>query len=433
MGGPGREDYLNMKRAILKVLLCIFVCGSLRALASASEPWPQFRGPDGQGQAAAKDLPVTWSESEHVKWKTELPGEAWSSPVISDNQIWMTNATDAGQSLRAICVTLDTGKLIQDVEVFHIEKPETKHALNSYASATPIIDDGRLYVYFGTHGAACLSAKDGKKIWENRDLKHDTQNGEGSTPISYKDKLLICVDGMDVQYQLALNKSDGSVAWKTKRSMPVLKKEDLRKAYGTPLVYKFDGKDQMVATAAEGFYAYDPETGKELWRLKHPGFSNVPVPVYGNGMLYMSTGFTKAQMWAVKPIAGGGEKPDLPAENVVWRINGQAPCPTQPSPLVIGERLYMLSDTGALSCLNALTGGVVWTVKLGGEYSGSPSYADGKIYLFNRMGKAIVFEPGDTFKKLAENTLEEGAMASPAFIDKALILRTKKALYRIEK
>ncbi|HLX61062.1 MAG TPA: PQQ-binding-like beta-propeller repeat protein [Planctomycetota bacterium] len=417
----------------------------------AADEWPCLRGPTLQGYSDAKDLPVTWSEKENIKWKTELPGTAWSSPVVSGNEIWMTNSTDDGKVLSVICVTLDTGKKIHDEEVFYVEKQEFKHTLNSYASPSPIIDNGRLYVFFGTHGAACFDTKTAKKVWENAELKHDPQNQAGSSPVQYKDKILICIDGMDVQYQVALNKSDGKIAWKTERSMkfPPNLKEDFKKSYGTPLVYQVDGQDQMVAIAAEGFYAYDPNNGKELWRLRHPGFSCVAIPVYGNGLLYMSTGFTKPQMWAVKPIAGGGSTLDLPQENIVWKINGQtpwlnppsaaenkpvgAPSPNKPSPVLIGNRLYMLADSGKLSCIDALSGKAVWVQALGGEYSASPTYADGKIYFFNHTGVGTVIEPGEKFKKLAENTLEEGCMASPAIVGKALIVRTKKAIYRIEK
>ncbi len=423
----------------------------LATAAFGSDEWSQFRGPTGQGLAEAKGLPVTWSETENIKWKTPLPGEAWSSPMVSGNDIWMTNSTDEGKSLRAICVSLDTGKINFDVEIFHVDKPETKHKLNSFASPSPILENGKLYCFFGTYGMACISTHDGKKIWENTDIPHATQNGAGSTPISYKDKILVCIDGMDIQYQLALNKSDGKVAWKTPRSIPFkpTTKTDAKKAYGTPLVYKWEGKDQMVAPAAEGFYAYDPDTGKELWHLKHPGFSNVPIPVFANGLLFLDTGFMKPQLWAVKPIAGGGEKLELPPENIVWKIIAQGTMladagkpdakpvtvsvPTRPSPIVVGNRLYMVSDTGALTCLDTATGNVVWIEKLLKEWSTSPTFADGKIYLFNQIGQSYVIEPGDTFKKLAENTLEEGCMASPAVCGKALIVRTKKALYRIEK
>ncbi|MEI6233443.1 MAG: PQQ-binding-like beta-propeller repeat protein [Planctomycetota bacterium] len=423
----------------------------LSQTAFCSDEWPQFRGPGGQNHSEAKGLPVTWSETENIKWKTPLPGEAWSSPVVSGNEIWMTNSTDEGKSLRVISVALDTGKINFDTEVFHVEKPETKHKLNSFASPSPILENGKLYVFFGTYGMACVSTHDGKKVWENTDTKHATQNGAGSTPISYKDKLIVCIDGMDVQYQLALNKSDGKVAWKTPRSIPFkpTTKTDAKKAYGTPLLYQVDGKDQIVAPAAEAFYAYDPNTGKELWRLAHPGFSNVPIPVFANGLLFLDTGFMRAQMWCVKPIAGGGEKLDLPPENVLWKLTSQGTMladvgkpdakpvtvsiPTRPTPVIVGNRMYMISDTGILTSVDTATGHIVWIEKLLKEYSMSPMYADGHIYLFNHIGAAIVFEPGDTFKKLAENTLEEGCMASPAIVGKALIVRTKKALYRIEK
>src|ERR1043165_542950 len=223
-------------------IACFFI--TLPFAAFASDEWPSFRGPKLQGQAQASGLPITWSETENGKWKTELPGTAWSSPVVSANEIWMTNATEEGHSLRVMCVTLDEGKIIHDVEVFHVEKQPFKHVLNSYASPPPVSDKGRLYVFFGTHGAACINTANAQKIWENTDLKHDPQNQAGSTPVQYKDKILICIDGMDVQYQVALNKSDGKVAWKTDRSMkfPPNTKEDMKKAYGTPLIYQEIGR-----------------------------------------------------------------------------------------------------------------------------------------------------------------------------------------------
>jgi outer membrane protein assembly factor BamB len=424
-----------MVRLALAVLMTL--CA---ACAPASDSWTLFRGPTGQGLSDATGIPTTWKEAEgsmpaqNIVWKTELPGQSWSSPVVQGNQIWMTNAATDGTSLRALRVALDSGKIELDVEVFHVDKPEFKHALNSYASPTAVLDGDRVCVYYGTYGTACLATQDGKKIWENTSLPHATQNSAGSTPIPYKDKLLICMDGMDTQYQVALKKSDGTVAWKMERSMKVLKKEDMRKAYGTPLVYQFHGKDQMVAPAAEGFYAYDPNTGKELWRLKHPGFSCVPVAVFANDTLFMGTGFMKPQFWAFKPVEGGYgfDKLDLPAENILWKINGQAPCPTQPSPVVLGERLYLLTDSGALSCLNIKDGAVVWTAKLNGEFSASPTLIGGLLYLFNRTGKCILVKPGEKFEKVGENLLEEGCMASPAVVGKAMIVRTKKALYRIE-
>ncbi|HYG76373.1 MAG TPA: PQQ-binding-like beta-propeller repeat protein [Planctomycetota bacterium] len=399
----------------------------IAASSFASDSWPQWRGPGGQGHSDAKGLPLTWSEKENVKWKSPDPGEGWSSPCIEGDLIWMTTSQNAGKSLRAVCYSLTDGKQLHDVEVFSVEAPEPKHKLNSYASPSPLIEDGKVYVNFGTYGTACLDAKTGKKIWENRELKIDHENGPGSTPMIHKDKIHLCCDGRDLQFQAALDKATGKLVWKTDRSQPINKGKDMKKAYGTPLVINVGGKDQVIATAAEAVYAYDVDTGKELWYVKYPGFSNVPRPVYGNGLLYVCTGFARAEIWAIKPEGSG----DLSASNVVWKAKIQVP--TIPSPLLLGERIYMVSDTGTLSCLDAKTGKEVWKQLLGGEYSSSPLFADGRIYLFDRAGVSTVIEPGDTFKVLAKNTLEDGFMASPAIAGKALILRTKKNLYRIEK
>jgi outer membrane protein assembly factor BamB len=399
----------------------------LTAITFASDDWPQWRGAGLQGHSDAKDLPLKWSETENIKWKTPIPGEGWSSPVILDKQIWMTTSLDNGKSLRAICCDLDSGKIVHDFEVFHVEAPEPKHKLNSFASPTPVLENGRVYIDFGTYGTACFDTKTAAKIWENRELKLDHENGPGSTPMLHKDKLHMCCDGRDVQFAVALDKNTGKVAWKTNRSQPINKGRDMKKAYGTPLVIQVDGKDQIIHTAAENLYAYDAETGKELWFVRYPGFSNVPRPVFGNGMLYVATGFGRPEMWAIKPGGSG----DVTATNVVWRNKIQVP--SIPSPVLIGERLFMLSTEGVLSCLNAKTGELVWKQPMGAEFSAALLYADGRIYVQDRIGVTTVIEPADTYKELAKNTLPDGFMASAAVSGKAFIMRTKKTLYRIEK
>ena len=247
-------------------LLGVFALG-LSFPSHAEESWRQFRGPTAQGVSDAKGLPLRWSETENVTWKTPLPGEGWSSPVVADGRIWMTTALEDGKSLRAVCVDFATGKLLLDVEVFQAEVAQPKHRRNSHASPTPILDGDRVYVHFGWEGTACLSAKDGKKLWENRDLKVDFQNGAGGSPTLHKDKLLIACDGMDFQYEVALDKLTGKVVWKTERSaIPKLENrpKDRRKAYGTPQLLAHNGQTLSITTGAERFYAYDPETGKEL-------------------------------------------------------------------------------------------------------------------------------------------------------------------------
>ena len=409
-------------------LLGVFALG-LSFPSHAEESWRQFRGPTAQGVSEAKGLPLRWSETENVTWKTPLPGEGWSSPVVADGRIWMTTALEEGKSLRALCVDFATGKLLLDVEVFQAEVAQPKHRRNSHASPTPVLDGDCLYVHFGWEGTACLSAKDGKKLWENRDLKVDFQNGAGGSPTLYKDKLLIACDGMDFQYEVALDKLTGKVVWKTERSaVPKLanRPKERRKAYGTPRLIAHNGQTLSVSTGAERFYAYDPETGKELWYVDHPGFSNVPVPVSDGNAVYLSTGFMKPELWAIRLGDAAG---DVTGTHVLWKQSSGAP--DQSSPVVVGNRLYMLNNGGIATCLDTASGKVVWKERMSSDFAASPLYADGCIYFFDCLGKCRVIEPGDVYTELATNELPDGFMASPAVVGDSLILRTKTSLYRI--
>lgn len=395
----------------------------------AEESWRQFRGPTAQGVSDAKGLPLRWSETENVTWKTPLPGEGWSSPVVADGRIWVTTALEDGKSLRALCVDFATGKMLLDVEVFQTEVAQPKHRRNSHASPTPVLDGDRVYVHFGWEGTACLSAKDGKKLWENRDLKVDFQNGAGGSPTLYKDTLLIACDGMDFQYEVALDKLTGKVVWKTERSaIPKLENrpKDRRKAYGTPQLLVHNGRTLSITTGAERFYAYDPETGKELWHVDHPGFSNVPVPVSDGNAVYVSTGFPKPELWAIRLGEAAG---DVTGTHVLWKQNSGAP--DQSSPVVVGNRLYMLNNGGIATCLDTASGKVVWKERISSDFAASPLYADGHIYFFDCLGKCRVIEPGDVYQELAASELPDGFMASPAVVGASLILRTKTSLYRI--
>ena len=418
-------------RLILPLSLVLANAGFAATTAPLSEtPWPQFRGP-AQAHADAADVPLSWSETEHVKWKTPLPGEGWSSPVVANGQIWMTAALDSGHSLHALCCDFKTGQLLRDVEVFKNEAPPPKHDRNSYASPTPIIDGDRVYMHFGAMGTACLSTKDGGKVWENRDLKIDHQNGPGGSPALYGNKLLIDCDGMDFQYGVALDKFTGKIVWKTERSaIPKLAKRpaDRRKAYGTPVIFSIEGKPHALSTGAERLYSYDPDTGKELWSVDYPGFSNVPLPVSDGKLAFVCTGFMRPEIWGIRL---GGAKGDVTQSHVVWKQPAGAP--DQATPVVVGDRIYMITAGSILSCLSTATGEIVWKERLGGDYAASPLAAGGRIYLFSAApGKTTVIAPGDGLKILATNTLEDGCMASPAVVGKSLIVRTKKSLYRIE-
>jgi len=441
---------------------CIISAGRWSALAltlgavfipagGRAEAWPQWRGPGGQGHAAdAHDLPLTWSETEHVTWKTPLPGRGWSSPVIDAERIWLTTAVESEVSaeekaarlrahpgnslvvsgpvqLRALCVDRGSGRLLHDVELFTIADPQPIHSLNSYASPSPVLTAGRLYCHFGDFGTACVDTTSAAVIWAHRDLRLDHENGPGSTPVIWKDKLIVHCDGRDVQYVVALDAATGKVAWKTPRSGELRNDTQLKKAYGTPLVIEQDGRDVLVSPAADWIYAYDAATGAEVWRLSYGvlGFSIVPRPVTAHGLVFMSTSFMQPELLAVRLPEPGA------APTIAWREKKGAP--NMSSPLVVGDELYIVSDKGVATCLDARSGRPVWAERLGGNFSSSPLLADGRIYVGNRDGDTFVIKPGTTFELLATNRLDGQIFATPAAVGRELYLRTDKALYRIEK
>lgn len=429
-------------------LLCLCSMSWLLVFAPmlSAADWPQWRGPDGQGHATAKGLPLTWSETENVVWRTEIPGRGWSSPVIDGQNIWLTTAVEseasaaekarklaanfAGQplkivgkvSLRAVCVDRSTGKLLHDIELIVAESPDPVHQLNSYASPSPVLEGGRLYAHFGTNGTACLDTQTHQVVWRNRELTLKHENGPGSTPILWGDLLIMHCDGSDKQYVAALNKATGRIAWRTDRSGEMSSDPQLKKAYGTPLTTTIRGRDVLLSPAANWLYAYDPQSGRELWRLSYGtlGFSIVPRPVVGHGMAFIGTSFMKPEILAVT-------LDDRP--RIAWRFAKQAP--SMPSPLLVGDELYLVADKGVATCLDAKTGQVNWTERLGGNFCSSPLFADGRILMGNREGQTYVIAPGDTFQLLATNTLDGQIMATPAAVDSDLFVRTDKALYRI--
>ena len=439
--------------AVWMVLVtCFLVTSAARAAADPTAEWPQFRGPGGQGHALARDLPLRWSETQNVAWRTPLPGRAWSSPVIEGETIWMTTALDTPAkeadvkrrlkantgsqplivsesiSLRALGVDRRTGKLLHDIELMTRREPQWIHTLNSYASPTPIVEAGRLYCHFGSYGTACLETRSGEVIWTQQTLRVMHENGPGGSPVLSGNHLVAHFDGSDEQFIAGLDKRTGKVAWKTKRSGELNSNPQLQKAYATPLLVAIAGRPQVISPAADWLYAYDPATGRELWKQRYGllGFSNVARPVFGHGLVYLSTGFMRSELLAIRPPGAGRE-----AAEIVWRYRQAVP--KQPSPLLVGDEIYIVhGTTGVVSCLDARTGKAIWKERVGGNFSASPLYADGRIHLFRREGETVVIQPGRAYKLLAENKLDGQIMASPAAVGRALYLRTDKALYRIE-
>ena len=392
--------------------------------------WPQFRGPDGNGVSAATGLPITWSEQENVRWKIPIHGRAWSSPVVLGDQVWMTTATPDGKQLFAMAVHKDTGKVLHDLKVFDVATPQFAHSFNTYASPTPIVEAGRVYVTFGSPGTAAIETATGKVVWTRRDLECNHFRGAGSSPILFGNLLIMHFDGSDVQYVVALDKRTGQTVWKTPRSIDFQDLEpngkpkadgDYRKAFATPQIVTWQGKPILISLGSKAAYGYDALTGRELWRHEErEQFSASTRPVVGNGVVYFPTGFNTGQVVAM-----------LPDGTVKWKVPRGAP--NKPSILLLNGLLFMVNDTGIVTCLDAGNGSEVWRSRISDSYSASPVAAEGRIYFFSEDGKTTVIEAGRAFKVLAENALDDGIMASPAIDGRALYVRTRTHLYRLER
>ncbi len=384
-----------------------FAIAFLLSSLLVAEDWPQFRGPGGEGHSTEKNLPLQWNETSNIAWKTPIPGRGWSSPAISNRVIWLTAEVDS--SLHVYSLEAQSGKILKDITVFPPRSLGSQHAKNTHASPTPILEDGRVYVHFGSHGTAALSS-DGQILWKTT-MDYEPMHGTGGSPVIFKDLLIFSCDGTDVQFVVALNKNTGKVKWKTSRKTYM--------AFSTPLLIKVEGKDQLVSPGAYRTVAYDPNNGKELWSVSYgEGFSNVPRPVFGHGLIFLSSGFNRADLLAVKP---GGE--------VVWKY-GRSVSLT-PSFLLVGDELYMISDNGIATCFDAKTGIVHWQQRLSGTFSASPTFADGRIYFQNEDGETVVIAPGKEFRKLSTNQIDGQTLASMAVSDGQILLRSATHLYAI--
>jgi outer membrane protein assembly factor BamB len=412
-------------RITLALLLCFF---APHARSFAAENWPEFRGPRGDGTSTATGLPVTWSESEHVTWKTAIHGKAWSSPVIWGDQVWMTTATENGQQRFAVCVDRDSGRIVHDTLLYSIPEPQFCHEFNSYASPTPAIEEGRLYAHFGSEGTACLDTATGKLLWSRDDLPCDHFRGAASSPILYGNLLVVALDGYDYQYVVALDKLTGQTVWKRDRNIDYgTDNGDVKKAYSTAKVIEVGGKPQLVYPSAGDTIAYEPLTGDELWRVHHGGMNASARPLFGHGMLYINTA---AGGWRFFALRTGGTG-DVTSSHLEWKTAQGAS--SRSSPSLVGDFLYMVSDAGIAACLDAHTGKPKWQKRLEGEFSASPLVAEGRLYFPNQDGKTFVIAAKPDYELLATGTLAAGCMASPAVYDKAIYLRTKTHLYRLEK
>jgi outer membrane protein assembly factor BamB len=316
---------------------------------------------------------------------------------------------------------------VHDILVLDVERPDRIAQVNSYASPTPAIEAGRVYLHYGTYGTACLDTNTGDVLWKRTDLNCDHHMGPGSSPILFGGLLIFQVDGIDVQYVVALDKTTGETAWRTDRSVDYTDIHRFtRKSFCTPRVIRVDGRDELISPGSKAVMAYDPLTGDELWKVRYFGWSMVARPLFGHGLAFVVIDYDHPELWAIRPGGSG----DVTDERVVWKLRKGVP--STPSLLLIDDLLYMVSDLGVASCVEAATGRIVWQQRVHGDYSASPVYADGRIFLTAHDATTTVIRPGRQFQQLAVNRLDGQCRASAAVADGALFVRTEAYLYRIE-
>lgn len=416
-----------------------FIALALSVALAAQADWPEFRGPRGDGHVPGNPgLPLHWSETNNVKWKTEIPLQGISAPVIMDGKVWLTTATPDGHDFFVICIDANTGKVRLNEKLFHHDNPESLgngKGMNTYATPSAAVEPGRVYVHFGSFGTACLDTGTSKVLWKRDDLPCRHYRGPSSSVVLFENLVILTFDGANLQYHAALDKKTGKTVWKTDRSVKwndehvpgqMAKDGDLRKAHSTPLIVAVGGKPQMISPGAKAAYGYDPRDGREIWRVEHEDYSVAPRPVFENGLAFITTGFNKRELWAVKTDLTGV----VTDSAIVWKLRKGVD--KYASPILVDGLLYTASDESFITAVEAATGQVVWTERVGGKYAASPIYSDGRLYFFSQEGPALVVKPGRTLNVLATNTLAAGCMASPAADGNSLYVRTKTHLYRLQ-
>ncbi len=396
--------------------LAWFVCAWLHP------DWTQFRGPNSDGKAPEVSTPLIWSETENVVWKKTIPGLGWSSPVVVDGTVYLTTAVpvDSKLVLRVLALDTTTGKEVWNREIASLPDVPSIHVKNSHASPTPIVHEGVLYVHFGNQGTACLNRTDGTVRWKTR-IDYPPVHGSGGSPALVDGKLIIVCDGSRDPFVVALDSATGKEVWRRARSV----KARISHSFVTVSIAEVDGKKQVMAPGPDHFAAYDVQTGEEIWKVMADGWSVVPQPLVAHGMVIYNHDYDNPELMAVR-LGGTGDVTD---SHVVWRIKRGAP--STPSPLLVGEELYFVSDNGLASCVDVNTGDSHWIERLGGNYSASPVFVNGAILFLDEDGKATWIRPGQSFEVLQKNEISGRTLATPAFVGDAMYLRTDEHLYKI--
>jgi len=418
-------------------LLSVYVVSLSVFMASCNNQennWTQFRGSKLDGIANVNKVPVKWTPDSNILWKAEIHDKGWSSPVVYDEQIWVTTATDDGEELYAVCLDFETGKIIYDVKVFEPDSVYGKHGINTYATPTPCIEKDFVYVHFGRYGTACINTNNGSVIWQRTDLLCNHVQGPGSSPVLYKNLLILHLEGSDVQYIVALNKTDGKTVWRTERRKELYEPLEPigKKAYITPLIVTVNGKDLLISNGSAVCSAYDPETGKEIWWIVRGEDSTIAMPFSENGKVYFYTSFIVppegnnfVELMAVDPDGQG----DIAGKNILWRI--KTPVLQLLTPVIKDGLIYTIDSENNLMCIDSETGKAVYTEKVKGKYNSSPVYAAGNIYFCSTKGNIMVISEGLKYVVIAVNELDGEIWATPAILRNSILIRTSKFLYRI--
>jgi len=397
---------------------------------SYAENWPCFRGPSRQGISQEKEVPLEWSANSNIVWKTPIPGEGWSSPIVYNDRVFVTAATEEATSFRLLCLDRSTGAILWDKHVLR-QKPGHKQQFNSYASSTPATD-GRMVYEIACDGSIAAVAMDGTVVWTNQNHEHFSEHGLAVSPILYEDLLIVAFDGSssgpdtklgwqkpwDKAVILALDKNTGKVRWEGKRGLSCI-------AHVTPQILTENGKDQLVSSAGNVIQGFDPITGRRIWTASSPGEGVVPSVVVGEGLIFTASGFGES---TIRVVRTGGQG-DVTDTHMAWTSTKDVP--KVPSMLYVKPYLYIVTETGVAKCLEAVTGEVIWRERIGNKYSASPIWAEGRIYFLSEKGQTTVIEAGPEFKVLAENELNEKCCASPAVSNKQIFIRSEHNLFCI--
>jgi outer membrane protein assembly factor BamB len=397
--------------------------------------WTRFRGNNGSGLAETENIPLKWDESA-IKWKKVIHDKGHSSPVVFDNQIWLTTAKDDGKELYAVCLDFKTGDIIYDIKVFTPDDTEEKHQLNTFATPTPCIEKGFVYVHYGNAGTACINTANGRIVWKNSDFKCKFVQGAASSPVLYKNLVILHYEGVDVRFLVALDKSNGKLVWKSDRPAEPYKPlpEIGRKAYITPLIINVKGHDLLISDGSALCIAYDPGSGKEIWRVVDGAESTIAMPITENGVVYWYAGFMVAadgsnytDFLAVNPDGKG----DITATNIIWKKQEVLAHNQMLTPVIKDGLIYTVNTRNTMMCIDAKTGTEVWSKHVTSDYDASPLYINGNIWFFSAKGDILVLKAGRKYEIVAQNRTDSGIFATPAVVRNSLILRTQNFLYRI--